>query len=96
MICFEYSHLKIVFIKLVWKNNFFSVIFFDRCGKHFPQIIFQTEKVTRRCQKEKSCQNVLGKTPLQVRSQLHNIFRTFPKELKSNPVIKSAIISVNN
>ena len=96
MICFDYSHLKIVFIKLVWKNNFFSVIFCWQMWENFPQNIFQTEKVTRRCQKEKSCQNFLGKTSLQVKSQLHNIFRTFPKELKSNPVIKSAIISVNN
>ena len=60
MTCFDYSHLKIVFIKLVWKKNFFSVIFCWQMWETFSIKYFSNRKSNKEVPKRKKLSKLFG------------------------------------
>ena len=90
---FQSLHLEIMFLKTVWQKNRFPLFFIDSCVKKFFNEIFikRQKNVSPSTSKKEIYVSLefLGKTSLQVKKQLVEIFRTCQKNVKLNIGFKS-------
>ena len=85
-ICSNYSsfHQEINYLKTVWQNNSFPLFFIDKCGQKFLNKLFPKlnhQNLTSTKKEVLITLEYLGKTSLQVKRQLKDIFRSCQKLL---------------
>ena len=83
-----------LFRKTVWQKNSFPLFFIDKCVQKFLNKLFikrNHQKLTSAKKEVLITLEFLGKTSLQVKKQLKDIFRSCQKHVKLNVVFKSSI-----
>ena len=95
-ICSSYASFdqEINYLKTVWQKNSFTLFFIDKCVQKFLNKLFikrNHQKLTSAKKEVLITLEFLGKTSLQVKKQLKDIFRSCQKHVKLNVVFKSSI-----
>ena len=94
-ICSNYSnvHQEIVYLKNVWQKNSFPLFFIDKCIYKFLDKLFikhDSNKIKSEKKEIRISLEFLGKSSLQVKKQLIDIFRSCHKNIKLTVVFKSS------
>ena len=94
-ICSNYSSFQqeINYLKTIWQKNSFPLFFIDKCVQKFLNKLFIKRNHQNLTSTKKAVLitlQYLGKTSLQVKKQLKDIFRSCQNHVKLNVVFKSS------